>query len=205
LEGPTLDDVISMLVEDVIGEALLARSRVRRHRSLREAHINHAVTSHSPLKARRNARGHRALRRTHPSAVHLHRPAPRAAHLRHNRFTRPRRRLQNSVVSALLDSLSITGGYDGSQIFFKLEMDISKEAVQDLEELILKPIRLLSETDFASDMSMLFSLDGSSQSSFDLAADIGFSASAHLGATGEYITNIFQCTMMQQQLNVANF
>jgi hypothetical protein len=188
-DGPNLEDVISMLTEDVISESLLsslsaAASSGRRHRALHEARVNHASTSHSPLKAKRNARGHRALRKTHPSSASLHRRAPRAHHFRYNSFTRPKRRLQLDVVtSALLDSLSITGGYDGSQIFFKLEMDVSKEVVKDLNEIILKPLRLLSEADFLSDLN-LFS-GGSSETSFHLESDISFSASAHLGATGK--------------------
>jgi hypothetical protein len=190
-EGPNLEDVISMLMEDVISESLLsslsaAASSGRRHRALHEARVNHASTSHSPLKAKRNARGHRALRKTHPSAASLHRRAPRAHHLRYNSFTRPRRRLQETgddIKSELLDALSITGGYDGIQLFFKLEMDVSKEVVKDLNEVILKPLRLLSEADFLSDLNLFTA--GSSETSFQLESDISFSASAHMGARGK--------------------
>ena len=59
--------------------------------------------------------------------------------------------------------------------------------MSDLRDVILKPILLLSETDFMQDLSHLFS-DGASivDSVFDnIDADISFSAGAHLGATGK--------------------
>ena len=137
----------------------------------------------------RDHRGLRSLRKFHPDALSHH--APRARHLRYNHFTRPPRRRHLTEAcdcTELLDGLSIKGGYDGTRIFFKLELDVSKEAMSDLRDVILKPILLLSETDFMQDLSNLF-IDGASivDSVFDnIEADISFSAGAHLGATGKY-------------------
>ena len=187
-----LEDVITTLIEDVLDfDSLFTAegcSSERRHRALQEARIQHAITSHTASKVFGDHRGGRALRKTHPDS--RSRVAPRARHLRYNHFTRPprRRHLTEACASTeLLDGLSIKGGYDGTQIFFKLELDVSKEAMNDLRDIILKPIQLLSETDFMQDLSDLFS-DGASivDSVFDsIEADISFSAGAHLGATGK--------------------
>ena len=185
-----LEDVITTLIEDVLDFDNLFTAEgctsERRHRALR---IHNTLTSHTTTsKDSGNLRRRRALRKTHPDA--RSRRAPRAHHLRYNHFTRPprRRHLTDACASTeLLDGLSIKGGYDGTQIFFKLELDVSKGAMSDLRDVILKPIRLLSETDFMQDLSHLFS-DGASivDSVFDnIDADISFSAGAHLGATGK--------------------
>ena len=90
--------------------------------------------------------------------------------------------MASSVVGDLLDSLVVTGGYDGSKLFYKLEMDISKEVVEGLDTIIEKPLELLSEVSFLTD---LFGTGSSTTSSFDFAADISMTSGAHLGVMGE--------------------
>jgi hypothetical protein len=144
-----------------------------------------AATSHSLHSTRKDPRGKRSLRETHPLAsLHHRRRAPRARHLRYNRFTRPQRRTQEaqSVVNELLDSISVKGGYDGTQVFIKFEMDVSKQNIGGLEEIITKPLELLTEAGFLRDLN-IFSGDSSSGPTFDINADTSFSASAHIGIT----------------------
>ena len=184
-----------MLVEDVLDFDSLnseGSDTVRRHRNLREARAYH-LNSHATPRSM-NHRGQRTLRRTHP-AHDLVLPAPRAHHLRYNHFTRPPRcrNLQEASSSTeLLDGLSIRGGYDGNQIFFRLDLDVSKGAIEDLRDIILKPLQLLSQTEFLQDLN-LFSNGGSViDSVFDnIDADISFSAGAHLGVTGKN----YHCTV----------
>jgi hypothetical protein len=84
----------------------------------------------------------------------------------------------------LLDGLSIKGGYDGTQIFFKLELDVSKGGMSDLRDVIMKPLQLLSESDFFNGKDFFGGGAASAASLFDnIDADISFSAGAHLGAT----------------------
>lgn len=85
--------------------------------------------------------------------------------------------MQGSLVGDLLDSLSISGGYDGSQFFLKLDIDISKQYASDLDSIIERPLELLREISFVND---LFEGDLSSIS-FD--ADISFTAGTHVGVT----------------------
>ena len=193
--GPLLEDVITMIKEDVLDfvdfDNLFTAEGCatgRRHRALREAGIHRATTSHAIFKRTAgDHRGRRALRKTHPSACSPR--ARRARHLPYNHFTRPprRRRLQTECPSIeLLDGISIIGGYDGIQIFLKLELDVSKEDIEDLREVILKPLKLLSEAEFLRELNLFEDGDSLADSIFDnIEADISFSAGAHMGATGK--------------------
>ena len=190
--GPLLEDVITMILEDMKdfdSESLFTAegcSPERRHRALREARAHRAIY-HGTSRVL-NHRGQRALRQTHPAARHLVRRAPRAHHLSYNHFTRPprQRNLQAECSSKeLLDGLSIKGGFDGNQIFFKLELDVSKSAIGDLRDVILKPLQLLSKTDLLQDLNLFSNGASVVDSVFDnIDADISFSAGVHLGATG---------------------
>lgn len=179
--GPSLDDAISMLKEDVLDFDSISNAAGcplgRRHRALHDTNALYATS---------RIGGRRVLRKTHPSAGALQRVAlSRARHLRFNHFTRPprRRSLQQACSSELLDHLSIIGGYDGTQIFFKLELDASKGTMSGIRDVVLKPLQLLSESDFFSDKYFLG--DGSAAATvFDnIDLDISFSAGAHMGAT----------------------
>ncbi len=184
-KGPTLEDVIFLILEDVLGQAedTSATTSVRRHRALHEHRGTRATASSSAHLTRRRGR---SLRTSHPMTKRR-KCALRANHLQFNRFTRPLRRskyrrLASSVVGDLLDSLVVTGGYDGRKLFYKLEMDISKEVVEGLDTIIEKPLELLSEVSFLTD---LFGTGSSTTSSFDFAADISMTSGAHLGVMGE--------------------
>lgn len=191
--GPMLEDVTSMLVEDVLDFDSLSTTsgctNERRHRTLHQARARaqHAISFYSSSRTA-DHRGRRALRQNHPRARRLHGAAPRARHLRYNHFTRPprRRHLQNECSSTeLLDGLLIKGGYDGTQIFFKLELDVSKENVGDPRDVILRPLHLLSEADFLKDLNLFEEGSSVVDSIFDnIDADISFLAGAHMGATG---------------------
>ena len=217
--GPLLEDVISMLVEDVLdfGNLFTAEgcTTERRHRALREARLHRATSLHAtaaspaPLKIVGDHRGRRALRKTHPMARHLQRITPRASHLRYNHFTRPprRRHLQAECSSAeLLDGLFIKGGYDGSQIFVKLELDVSKGAMEDLRDVILKPLQLLGETEFLQDLNLFSGGNSVIDSIFDnINADISFSAGAHMGVTGKQNTYKYALheSLLLSNINIA--
>ena len=190
--GPLLEDAIALVVEEVLSFEAEECSPDRRGRVLHEARVNHATTSWATSRiVAVDHRGRRSLRKTHPKAAvrTLHRSlAPRVRHLRFNHFTRPprRRHLEACTSTELLDGLSIKGGYDGSQIFFKLELDVSKGEISDIRDIILKPLQLLSESDFFNGKDFFGGGAASAASVFDnIDADISFSAGAHLGATGE--------------------
>jgi hypothetical protein len=180
-----------MIREDVIGESntVNAFSGDGRRRTLHEARMARAstATSLSLYSTRVDPRGKRSLRATHPSAApHHRRRALRARHLSFNRLTRPQRRTQeaSSALNELLDSISVKGGYDGTQVFIKFEMDVSKENVNGLDAIITKPLDLLSDNDLLSRLN-LFSGDSANETLFHLVADISFSSSAHIGVTGK--------------------
>lgn len=179
-----------MLLEDVLDFdnifAIEGCALERRHRALREARAHHATTSRS-ISRKADHRGRRALRKTHPAARSIHPVAPRARHLRYNHFTRPprRRKLHECSSKELLDGLYIKGGWDGTQIFVKLELDVSKDAIDNLREVIMKPLGLLSETNFLQELDLVSGGASIVDSVFDnIEADISFSAGAHMGATG---------------------
>ena len=166
---PTLEDVISLILEDVLGESK-------------------AVAAGS---ADVEVAGRRALHTIgkHPVLAKRRRRALRAHHLSHNRFTRPRRlghhtrHLQaTNALGDLMDAISITGGYEGSLLFLRVELDLSKQSILEKDALIEKPLDLLSEVDFLTD---LFGGSGSGGIAGSIDADISFSASAHVGVLGK--------------------
>ena len=167
----------------------------RRHRALREARAQYAMAPHASARFEEDSRGRRSLRKTHPDAHQHHVVAPRARHLRYNHFTRParRRRMQDACFnSELLDGFSIVGGYDGTQIFLKLKIDVSKQDMMDIRGAITQPLQFLTNADFLLDLNLSDHGSAIVNSIFDnIDADVSFSAGAHLGATGEQINNVF--------------
>ena len=83
-----------------------------------------------------------------------------------------------------MDAISVEGGYDGSTVFFKLELDVSKQAVSSLDDLLKAPLDLLSEVDF---FKSLFnsSVDSESTSPLTVESDISLSAGAHISIRGK--------------------
>ena len=150
---PTLDDLIRMIEEDVMG----------------------LVSSPPTVVADTNGR------KLHAAQVFPHghrRRALRAHHLPYNHFTRPQRLLQESVLDMLLDSLSVTGGYDGTMFFIEFELDISKQfETSTIEELLAKPLDLLNEVQFLKDLFPSSASDQAGGLSFNL--EVSVSASAH--------------------------
>ena len=176
--APTLEDVISMVLEDVLGEnqGISATSTAQTAQQRRMRHV--PETSHMDLH--HNGR---------PSALsNGKRRALRAHHLPHNHLKRPRRlghkhrHLSSDPLGDLLDAISVEGGYDGTAVFFKLELDVSKQQVSSLGELLEKPLDLLSEVDF---LQQLFKDDSGSGSPLNIQTDISLSAGAHLSIRGE--------------------
>ena len=80
-----------------------------------------------------------------------------------------------------MDSLSVTGWFDGAKIFIRFELDISKQAVESLDELIQAPLDILNKVDF---LSNIFPGDKGS-SPINLELDLDLSASAHIGVMGK--------------------
>ena len=116
------------------------------------------------------------------------RRALRAHHLPYTRFTRPgalgRRRLEegSSELDDLIDSLDVGGGYDGEAIFVQVDLDLSKQVMDGLSNIIQKPLSLLNDNGMLNDV---FASSGSNQSTVDLPFgsldfDADFSAGAHL-------------------------
>ena len=149
-KGPTLEDVIFLILEDVLGQAedTSATTSVRRHRALHEHRGTRATASSSAHLTRRRGR---SLRTSHPMTKRR-KCALRANQLQFNRFTRPLRRSKY------------------------------RRLVEGLDTIIEKPLELLSEVSFLTD---LFGTGSSTTSSFDFAADISMTSGAHLGVMGE--------------------
>lgn len=167
MKPPSLEDVISMILEDV---SVLGNSFTSSQPETSGRRLLHTTASHtSPMRGR----------------------ALRAHHLPHNRFIRPRhhRQLveQDDPLGDLLDKLSISGGYDGSKIFFRFELDVSKQSISSLEEIIQKPLDLLKEVEFLKNLFPSAAGVGGTDSHFQLDTDISFAASAHVGVLGESI------------------
>ena len=160
---PTIEDVISTILEDVLNIGVSGAEEAspeRRRRTLRS-------TKDSPMPRRRALRAH---------------------HLPHNHFKRPRtltqRRLQEDQdKSDLMDLLQVTGGYDGNQIFAQFELDVSKQFVSSLDELIQKPLELLSDVDFLKNI-LPNQGTGADGSPVSLNSSITLDASAHVGVIG---------------------
>lgn len=160
---PTLEDLIRMIKEDVIGTVPLQSPVVVVDASGRKLHTAQIFPHHYP----------RALR---------------AHHLSHNHFIRPRRSLSQerrrleeiSVVDALLDSLSVTGGYDGTMFFLRLELDVSKQFdASSLEDLLKQPLNLLRQVDFLKDLFPSPASDSDQDGDLPFNVEISVSASAH--------------------------
>lgn len=189
-KGPSFEDVLSMIIEDVLGEASMPTeaTSTRRNRILRP--VSHDSTPHPIAPSRRHPRGLRALRATHPTSK-LNRGRPlRAHHLPFTRFTRPRRSLQKrghrrleSEADDFLDLLSVSGGYNGKDLVIKLGIDLSKAAVANLSTIITKPLELLNDVNFVKELGIF---EGTpSQTAFDFASEISFSGGAHVEAVGK--------------------
>eukprot|EP00956_Cyclotella_meneghiniana_P034977 scaffold109952_cov105-Cyclotella_meneghiniana.AAC.1 len=152
--GPMLEDLITMMIEDVLDFDNVEGCTERR-RALREARSHHAVRNSGSRNS--DHRGRRHLRKTHPAARALRRLAPRAQHLPYNHFTRPRRRrhLQAECFNTeLLDGLSIKGGYDGTKIFFNIDLDVSRRVIEESREVVLKPLEFLSQTELLQSLNL---------------------------------------------------
>lgn len=183
---PTLEDVISMILEDILGEsdAVASASSAQTTERRRMRHV--PGTSH--LDTHHNGR---------PSALsNGRRRALRAHHLPYNRFKRPRRlghkhrHLSSDSAGDLIDAISVEGGYDGVSVFFRLELDVSKQAVSSLGAMLETPLDLLSEVDF---LTQLFD-DSGSGSPLNIVTDISLSASAHLSVRGKSIPTAHSIT-----------
>lgn len=131
----------------------------------------------------------RALHATNNSPKHKHHRALRAHHLRHNRFIRPRplanqRRLENigNAASELMDAISVSGGYDGVELFVRLELDVSKTFNDSIFELVKKPLELLQNVDF---LKNLFPSTTMNESTPLLNSSVSISSSAHASVRGE--------------------
>lgn len=157
---PTLENVLALIFEEVINEST-------------------STTGSDSQETRR-----RVLRSTDRSDV-PHRRALRADHLPHNRYTRPRRLLTNgrrleeegsSAASDLVDAISVTGGQDDKQFFIRFQIDVSRMNIESLDELIQKPLELLSEVDFLANM---LPDPGSADSPISMEANVSLAASLH--------------------------
>ncbi|KAL3759073.1 hypothetical protein ACHAWU_008682 [Discostella pseudostelligera] len=174
---PTIKDVVSMLFEDITSFS------------------GSSAKDFLPVSTWR-----RALHATNNSPKHKHHRALRAHHLRHNRFIRPRplanqRRLENigNAASELMDAISVSGGYDGVELFVRLELDVSKTFNDSIFELVKKPLELLQNVDF---LKNLFPSTTMNESTPLLNSSVSISSSAHasvrvgLDITPEQVYNI---------------
>ena len=152
-----------MLFEDVAGEA--------------GSGLNDAFTSQDSTSRR--------LKNTHRRAL-------RANHLRHNRYLRPRRmvnqrRLEDNADTPgdLMDALSVTGGYNGGELFIKLELDVSKLSVDSIDDLIRKPFEILENAEFIVALFPSTNNSTEGESLLNHSASFSVSASAHVCVRGE--------------------
>ena len=166
-----------MILEDILGEseaiAGASSAQTTERRRMRQ------IPGNSHLDTHHNGR---------PSALSAgRRRALRAHHLQNNKFERPRRlghkhrHLLSDPLGDLIDAISVEGGYDGALVFFRLELDISKQAVSSLGAMLEKPLDLLSEVDF---LTKLFKGSGS-DTPLNIVTDISLSAGAHLSIRGK--------------------
>ena len=116
------------------------------------------------------------------------RRALRAHHLPHNNYIRPRRLKQRRLVGTgeedeqdLLDLIHIAGGFDGREISARFELDVSRQLVSSLDELIQKPLDLLNDVDF---LKSILPSAGGDELPVSLDANISLAASAHVGVLG---------------------
>lgn len=157
--------MIALIQEEVFGAQAgsnsQASARLRSRRQLRFHHLPHTRSS-------RHQR-HRGLR---------------AGHLPHTRYTRPKplrtRRLNNEATSTnLIDSLSVEGGYDGSMLFVRLSLDVSKAGLELVDDLLLTPLEQITGADF---LNKIFTSGDNQTSPFadTVSLEADFSAGAHL-------------------------
>jgi hypothetical protein len=164
-DPPTLNDVVSMLFEDITslsGSSSKDYLRDSTHRSLVVANIRPKYAYHRALRAR---------------------------HLHHNRFIRPRplanqRRLDTSDANSdlTMDDISVTGGYNGAELFVKLQVDVSKVFADSIDELVRKPFDLLKNVDFMKNMFPSIGTNGSDPA---IDSTVSFSAGAHASIRGK--------------------
>ena len=158
VDPPSIEDVIALIQEDVFGaqgeRPEADARRVLSRRALRNHHLHHTRSSR-----------------------HQRDRALRAHHLPFNHYTRPRsRRLQDaSSADDLLDSLAVEGGFDGSMIFVRLCIDLSKSELEIIDDLLKSPLDALSNIEALQDV---FASVGNTGSSLVLETD--YSAGAHL-------------------------
>ena len=133
---------------------------------------------------------HRDLLAANNRHEDTHYRALRARHLRHNRYIRPQlpldqRRLPNNgdTLSELMDATSVSGGYNGVELFVKLELDVSKMFAESIDELVRKPFDLLNSVDFIK--SLFPSTSATSVSGPLLNSSVSFSAGVHASIRGE--------------------
>ncbi|EJK77783.1 hypothetical protein THAOC_00363, partial [Thalassiosira oceanica] len=162
--APTLDDVVSLVIENVISSVQL--------------------TGPAGMSSRRHRRGRRALRASHLPYTHYTRPRQLTS-----RPAGHRRRLQdNDQILPILDSLEITGGYDGSKIFLRLGIDVSMGGTSSIDAIIQKPLDKLQDSALLRQLFPDLSL--STGSALKLDVQTSLDAGAHLTITVGYeLTN----------------
>lgn len=79
----------------------------------------------------------------------------------------------------LVDSLSVEGGYDGSMVYVRLSLDVSKDVLDLIDDLILTPFERIAEVDL---LSKIFNAgdDESRRFGETVTVEGDFSAGAHL-------------------------
>lgn len=82
-----------------------------------------------------------------------------------------------------MDAISVTGGYDGVELFVKLELDVSKVFTDSIDELVRKPLEILDSVDF---IKSLFPSTKTTKNEAEplLDSSISFSAGAHVSVRG---------------------
>ena len=168
---PRLEDVISLILEDILGEsqsiASSSSSQLAEERRLLRIGSSRVDFHHMGRPSVLSSGRRRALR---------------AHHLPYNHFQRPRRKmLQSDLLGDLLDVISIEGGYDGISIFFSVKLDISKQAVDPLEMILQNPLDNIQENEL---LGNLFQTSGSgSPKNIDIDTSVSASASVSLSGT----------------------
>lgn len=163
-DPPTIMDVVSMIFEDISSTS------------------GSSAKDFLPVSRRR-----RDLQAT--SHTYEHHRALRASHLLHNRYIRPRplanqRRLaiDGEALSDIMDAISVSGGYDGVELFVKLELDVSKIFDDSIDELVRKPFELLNGVDFIKNLFPSTTMNAGTPL---LDSSVSISSGAHVSVRGE--------------------
>ena len=169
--SPRLEDVISLILEDILGKsqsiASSSSSQLAEERRLLRIGSSRVDFHHMGRPSVLSSGRRRALR---------------AHHLPYNHFQRPRRKmLQSDLLGDLLDNISIEGGYDGTSIFFSVKLDISKQAVDPLEIILQNPLDNIQENEL---LGNLFQTSGSGPPK-NIDIDTSVSASASVSLSGK--------------------